>query len=121
MIEEFTWKASEGTRVQRKPRVIKAQYGDGYTQRSPDGINNLKWEYELTFKGIGFDELQEIDEFLARQGGYLAFEFTPPPPYDKDQITGADELITVVCEEWSWRYEKGIIVGIDAKFMEEPA
>ena len=37
-----------GLQVQSKPKVLIADYGDGYTQRLANGIQNLQQQYKIS-------------------------------------------------------------------------
>src|ERR1700761_9317680 len=45
----FTWKSNYKFDNTSTPRVKQIQFGDGYSQRVPDGINNLLLNYKFTF------------------------------------------------------------------------
>ena len=65
-------------------RVIKADFGDGYSQAAADGINNKteQWAVEaigqwVTGAPIGHP-VRQIAEFLDARNGFEAFNWTPP-------------------------------------------
>lgn len=74
----FDWAESAGTQVEVQPRVIAVTMGDGYTQRSPDGINHMPDNWDLRFNGVLPAAGDEITSFFETHGGYLAFWWTPP-------------------------------------------
>ena len=39
-VPEFIWTPSYNESAEISPRVLAVRFGDGYTQRTPDGINN---------------------------------------------------------------------------------
>ncbi|KVZ57507.1 phage tail protein [Burkholderia ubonensis] len=77
MPDTFTWTPTvaqyAGT---AKLRVRKAQFGDGYEQTLPDGINNRVLSYTLQFVG-GSDAIAAILAFLDAHVG-VAFYWSPP-------------------------------------------
>lgn len=87
----FTWVPSHGTQVKRRPRVLKAQFGDGYAQRVGDGINNSPQKWDIRFEDISKADALAIDNYLAGKGGVTKFSWTTP-----DGVTA-----NFVCEEWS--------------------
>ncbi|MDO6706794.1 phage tail protein [Photobacterium sp. 1_MG-2023] len=90
-MHEFHWIPTEnGFSRKSKPRIQKVHFGDGYEQRSPDGLNNHLKNYPVTFEGDS-DDIYEIEHFLEMHLGYLPFIFTP---------VGEWVPRTVVCEEW---------------------
>lgn len=59
------------------PRVKLASFGDGYEQRSPDGINNLPRSVQY----VGdFQQplITQMDAFLSATNGVTPFFYTPP-------------------------------------------
>lgn len=100
-----------------QPKINKVQFGDGYTQRSPKGINHNLREFNVTFKGVwgskiengkivpinpsGFDEMAKVEQFLQEHAGYKAFLWASKRKYNQD------EPIKVVCETWSIERQTG--------------
>lgn len=58
-------------------RIRKAQFGDGYTQVSGDGINPVIRSWDLTFIGK-YDYITPIIVFLETHQGVKSFQWTPP-------------------------------------------
>lgn len=79
MADLFNWshQAEPGGTITFKVR--KAQFGDGYSQAVPDGINNKSDSWPLTFFGTGAD-VQPIVAFLDAHAGASSFLWTPPMP-----------------------------------------
>lgn len=78
MADTFNWNPttaqSTGTATQR---VRKAQFGDGYTQRTADGINNRVSSFQLQF--VDDDAtISAIVAFLDAHAGATSFLWTPP-------------------------------------------
>jgi len=72
-MELFKWMPTSAE-LSRNPRVKSAQFGDGYGQDSPDGLNaNLK-TWELSFK-VAPETAKAIDDFLTARGGAERFNF----------------------------------------------
>lgn len=57
-------------------RVRELQFGDGYSQRAPDGINTDLRTYSLEFRGRA-DYVQEVSNFFTRHKGVKAFKWKP--------------------------------------------
>lgn len=78
MPDTFTWAPTvdqyAGTATLR---VRTAQFGDGYAQALPDGINNRVLSYTLQFVGDS-DTITAILAFLDAHTGGTAFYWTPP-------------------------------------------
>lgn len=76
--------------AQRKPKVKRVQFGDGYEQRSKDGINADLKTYSLKFVKRDI-EINDIERFLEEKGGVESFLYS--------HKRGALRLC--ICEEWS--------------------
>lgn len=92
----FTWDPQTASKTVT-PRVLKAEFGDGYTQRTGDGINNSPREYALTFQAVAAT-IFAIDAFLQAENGVTAFDWTPP-----DGTVGR-----WICESWGVTYNPGM-------------
>ena len=75
----FTWKGNFGFSNENTPRVKKIQFGDGYFQIIPDGINNLLLNYKFTFQG-DLAATTAILHFLYIRNGTESFCLLPPAP-----------------------------------------
>ena len=76
-IYTWAWPTSYNTETDTIPRVKIARFGDGYEQRSPDGINNMprQVQYVYDFKR---ETLIQVEAFLRFTAGTMAFYYTPP-------------------------------------------
>lgn len=61
----------------QSPKLSEVDFGDGYTQSRPQGLNHNRATFNLTFSGNPA-RIRQIDDFLTRHGGYQAFLWTPP-------------------------------------------
>lgn len=86
----FRWRPLREVATTRKPRVRRAQFGDGYAQRSKDGINNDLISHTLKFRGRD-SIIDEIDLFLKDRGAVESFLFS---------LKGG-HLRLYTCEEWN--------------------
>ena len=79
-----------------KPRFKKIQFGDGYQQRSSDGLNTNLKTYSLSFKGDPA-LVKQVEDFLGARAanGLEAFEWTTPE----------GTVIAVTCEEWGYTFD----------------
>lgn len=84
-IADFT--ASKGV----KPRVRAVRFGDGYEQRTADGINTQPAAWALSFNIRTDTEANAIETFLATQAGITVFDWTPP----------SGSAMRVICREWN--------------------
>lgn len=73
----FTWVPQWGTECSEEPLVRKAQFGDGYQQRQPAGLNNDLEKWTVTFKEAP-ETITLIKAFLKARGGVEAFTWVTP-------------------------------------------
>ena len=100
--------------MQVVPRVLSAKFGDGYSQRTTDGLNTMLRKWNLQFNNRAQAECDAIEAFLVSQGGCLAFNWTPP--------TGAAALwICGVPNGWTRTPTTGPLGSITGMFEEVPA
>lgn len=102
----FTYTPDFSLSVAYKPRVRTARFGDGYEQRTGDGINTGTAAWQLTFANRTDTEAANILTFLEARGGIDAFDWTP--------YNGT--AIRVVCREWNRSYDRHNLNTVTAKF-----
>lgn len=63
---------------EENPRIRSAQFGDGYEQRSADGIRSIlqKWSVKLSARTSA--DKEQIVQFFRAHGGVTTFEFLVP-------------------------------------------
>lgn len=102
----FTWTLSYSPQASRKPRNKFISFGDGYSQRVPDGINNLPEMWNVSFLNRDTTEGYAIDGFLKARGGVEKFQWTTP--------TGI--TANFICKEWDLNLAVGNNVTITGIF-----
>jgi phage-related protein len=85
------WRPSYNWSVDVEPRLVTAQFGDGYVQRVIDGINPNKYTWNLNFNGRRDSVITAMLSYLAGLKG-VSFPF-------KDPISG--NVLPVFCDKWS--------------------
>jgi phage-related protein len=75
--ETFTWTPDKEPTGTVTFRTKSSKFGDGYEQRTQDGINNKSESWPLTFTGQRA-RIIEIRDFLDRQAGATPFYWTAP-------------------------------------------
>lgn len=60
-----------------KYRILNAEFGDGYSQTAPDGINNEIREVTVQYKNLKTTEYETVIGFLRGLKGAYKFKFTP--------------------------------------------
>ena len=68
-------KPDKGYTRQTTPKVLTAQFGDGYSQRLIDGINPLAETIDVTFNTRDKGEIDHIISFFESKGGSKFFYF----------------------------------------------
>ena len=91
-------------------RVLRAEFGDGYSQRAADGINSVRDTYAVSWEGLSRTDANTIDTFLRTHGGHTAFKWTPP---------GASASRNWLCSEWRVRHSSATLDAITATFVED--
>ncbi len=96
--------------------IDKIQFGDGYVQRIPNGINNGLRKWSVSFTDKSKTDADAIVAFF--QGKYGATSFTWKPQ-------GFDSDVHVVCPTYSRpiqnRYKDGdFVYSLSATFEEVP-
>jgi phage-related protein len=89
----FTWQPDYGAQADVTPTIVTAQFGDGYSQDVPLGINFMPQTWTLKFNrnpdvasGAPGGNADDIYSFLINQGGYLRFWWTPPRQTDAIKV-----------------------------------
>jgi phage-related protein len=57
-------------------RVLEAEFGDGYTQATRDGLNHIRDVVSLRWDTLTPDQANTIETFLRDKGGDTPFLFT---------------------------------------------
>lgn len=61
----------------RSDRLLVADFGDGYGQTAPDGINTVVEEWSLSFDDYPLADIKTITDFLDGLGSAKSFYWTP--------------------------------------------
>ena len=94
------------------PRTFTVQFGDGYSQRVINGINNLKQEMSVSFKTRPKAEIDDLVAFFESLGGVTKFRFDLA-----DSNAGSStETIKVICTSWTQKWEYDDYYTLDADF-----
>jgi len=89
--------------------TIMAQFGDGYIQRAPKGINSLKETHDIAFVNRSETEIQAIMDFFEDKKGVTAFDFTYPS-------AGGEVTIKVICETYNTVFISDDVYSCNATF-----
>lgn len=100
---------ASGSASEVQPRVLLAEFGDGYTQRAGDGLNTMGKTYELSLRHLTQPEYAYVIAFFERTGGYRAFLWTEP---------GATVARKWIVQRWRTTDIAPGIFDISASFMQ---
>jgi phage-related protein len=109
MAETFSYVPDRGFSKTTKPRVLLYQFGDGYAQRTGDGINHIASVFSLTFSGRSVATANAIIAFLVDTGGRTYFLWTPP---------GESSQIKVIASEWTEVHDTSVSRTISVTFTQ---
>lgn len=99
--------------IPKAPRIIETEYGDGYSEAIPDGINfMLLPEMELSWNNIYQSDAATFDTFLTARKGVEPFNYTLAPMEVSARIFR--------CKKWRIVLKEGILVDFRAAFKEMP-
>lgn len=116
-MDTLTYTPSEQTRGSIAPRVRRAQFGDGYMQEEPDGINFMPETWQLTYDPIHGNSgttptLAQLIAFFNAQIG-TKFLWTPPPPFNTQKQYS-------IASDYEWIYAGGLICGFRITIIQRP-
>lgn len=64
-----------GAKRSNKPKVLVAEFGDGFSQRARDGINHNPWSRSFSWTNLTKEEKDYIDQFFEDRGGVESFYY----------------------------------------------
>jgi phage-related protein len=108
-MEFFTW-ITPDAKLSKKPRIVGADFGDGYSQESPDGINADLETWALVFDDRYAEEVLAMNSFLTARKGTEKFEYT----------NRMGVVITVKCKEWDVKPAKKNRLTLTCTFNQVP-
>jgi len=106
--EVFSWYPDISSQMSVEPKVNVIEFGDGYSERTPVGLNNLPDVWNVKFTTTRVKGLL-ILEFFERHLGSKSFQWTNP----------LNRTGYYVCTKWSSDQMKGGHIAISATFKRE--
>jgi len=99
-----------------EPRVLKAQFGDGYEMRVRDGINNTPRVWGLTFANRTKEDIDKLYKFMNTLASVDTAKLTVHNSVD------GEETVTVVLEGYSrtLSYDNFYSLSCSAREVFEP-
>jgi phage-related protein len=68
---------SPGTAYKRRINLWEADFGDGYSQPTPKGINHICKSVALAWDVLTYEQMCAIIDFFEERGGSQPFYFQP--------------------------------------------
>jgi phage-related protein len=90
---------SPGTSHKPQLKILDADFGDGYTQPTPHGINHIRRTVALKWDALTHEQAEAIIAFFVRQGGTTPFYYRP----FGDRVSRC-----WTCREWNHSADDGV-------------
>lgn len=74
----LTTRISQSTTLNTSYRTLRTQFGNGYEQRSIDGINYKQDNWKVNYENLNATDRATVWAFLAAVGGVGVITWTPP-------------------------------------------
>lgn len=101
------YEPTRGSGKNTTARFLKADLGDGYTQRSGDGIQTTKDNWSVTFEALDTTDANTLIAFFEERDGYQNFTWIP------FRETVAKKFI---CPQWNESYLGNSLTTVNATF-----
>lgn len=98
-----------GAKQKPEVRLLRADFGDGYTQVAPDGLNHIRKIWDLTWPVLSQTDAETIYGFFDNMGGCQDFLYTVP---------GTPNQFKWTCDEYDFSVEKNNTYGVTAKLKQ---
>ncbi|QIG76831.1 minor tail protein M [Rhizobium phage RHph_Y1_11] len=102
-------KFAPGTSEDHTPSILVNNFGDGYVQRTPDGLNHDLARLSPKFEVMTYAEAETIMAFFKARKGTEPFWF---------QLPGAASPQKWVCTSWSRSWDGEVTQSVTANFQE---
>lgn len=94
-----------GTEVAKitNARILKTDFGDGYSQRALDGINAIVDEWSMSWV-VNSTDADTLTDFFEARGGHESFDWTPEGESVSKKWTcksWTKEPMTTILNVWS--------------------
>lgn len=95
--------------MEERPDIMAVRLGDGYSVRSPKGINSRAAQMQVSWRGIKLADKNSLVGFFQTQNGYLPFYY---------QFPGEAATKKWICPEWGWKALAYDIYSVTAVFLQ---
>ena len=100
---------SPGFTTTPEVKLLKAEFGDGYSQVSPNGLNHVRAVVEtVSWDVLAADERDDLIAFFTERGGNQPFLYAFPH----------GQVLKWTCEQWSDQAISGGFHRVTAKFTQ---
>lgn len=93
---------SPGTTHKYEIKLRETEFGDGYSQITPAGLNHIRLNVPLKWDALLYDQAQEIERFFVERQGNLAFYYRP---------FGLSQTLKWTCKEFEFKFDQGVWSG----------
>lgn len=90
---------SPGTAHKPTVNLWEADFGDGYSQPTPKGLNHIRRATSLKWAALTYGQMRDIVDFFEGMGGNRTFYFRP---------YGEEVSRKWTCKEWSSATDGGV-------------
>ena len=92
---------SPGTSHKPAVNLWEAEFGDGYSQPTPKGLNHIRRSVSVAWKALTYEQMREIVGFFEHMGGNRPFYFQP---------YGEPCARKWTCKDWTSTADNGVWV-----------
>jgi len=93
---------SPGTTHRFEIKLREAEFGDGYSQTTPAGLNHIVLNVPLQWDALTLEQAKAIENFFLEREGYKAFYYQP---------FGIDQSLKWTCKEFEFKIDQGVWQG----------
>lgn len=90
---------SPGTGFKPTIKVHEAEFGDGYSQPTPAGLNHIREELTLKWDALTEDQMHRLNAFFREHKGVIPFYYKP---------VGDKKPRKWTCKEWDRAMPDGL-------------
>lgn len=111
-IQTFTPPIKPSPGSTRKPelKLLKSEFGDGYTQTARDGLNHKRDVLEIQWDYLTAEQADQIIAFFEAHGGDTPFLYIPPAKAQPVRFT---------CADWEETYNVRTLRSVKATFRQD--
>ncbi|MFA9261793.1 MAG: phage tail protein [Undibacterium sp.] len=89
---------SPGMSLRTDLKLLEAEFGDGYTQSGPDGLNYIRDTVSISWDALTDAQRTTINSFFRGLGGHTPFYYQPP---------GYTAAVKWTCKMWDSKRDSG--------------